>query len=371
MSAIAAAGFLPGRLERLLEALRAEIDRGWLPGCVVCVARHGRVALLEALGQQDPQRGIAMPVDAIFRVYSMTKPVVSLAAMMLVERGALMLHHPVGRYVPAFAFAPGMLLHDLLRHTAGLTYEWEEREIDRLYLAARVGDRARDNAAFCETLGKLPLASEPGSRWEYSRATDVLGRVIEVAGGMPLGAFLQRNILGPLRMVDTAFSVPAAKHGRIAEPFARDPESDEEITVLEVRDAPRFESGGGGLVSTAADYARFLQCMLDGGELEGVRLVGPRTVAHMTADHLGPRPRAGDLLPEGHGFGLGFAVRLQAGMAATPGSAGMYYWGGLAGTTFFVDPQAHLHATLMVQAPNQRDHCRALLRNLVYAALAD
>jgi CubicO group peptidase (beta-lactamase class C family) len=267
-------------------------------------------------------------------------------------------------------------LQDLLRHTAGLTYEFMgNAPVQRQYAQVRVGSRERSNAEMAHELAALPLMCEPGSAWEYSRATDVLGRVIEVISGQTLGAFLQDHILAPLGMQETAFSVAEKNHGRIAEPFARDPEGGVQMQVIDVRQPAVLESGGGGLTSTAADYLRFMQFMLNKGTLSGVRLLSPRTVAFMTADHLGDIPvfskASRDLLPAGHGFGLGLAVRKTLGLAPVPGSVGSYFWGGMAGTTFFIDPAEDLLACLMLQAPNQREYYRMLFRDLVYAALVD
>lgn len=381
-------GLCPNRTQRLLQALQAEVDRARLPGAVVLLARHGRVALFESLGLRDPATGAAMARDAVFRIYSMTKPVVSVAAMMLVEQGRLLLSDPVARYLPEFSQTPvgvetaeGLRLQpvaqpvtvqDLLRHTAGLTYEFlGAAPVQRLYAQAQIGSRERSNAEFSRALAALPLFRQPGTEWAYSRATDVLGRLVEVVTGQTLGQHLRETIFEPLGMVDTAFVVPEADHGRIAEPFAHDPDGGIPLRVLDPRKAPAMESGGGGLMSTAADYARFLQCLLNGGELDGVRLLGPRTVEFMTADHLGNLPSHDPLLPPGHGFGLGFAVRTAAGQATMPGSVGTYHWGGIAGTTFFVDPAEDFFGILMVQAPNQRDHYRQLFRTLAYAALVD
>ena len=249
--------------------------------------------------------------------------------------------------------------------------------MQKLYTQARIRTdlRERSNAEFSAVLAPLPLIAEPGTVWEYSRATDVLGRLVEVVSGQTLRAFLQDNIFAPLGMVDTDFSVPPEQHHRIAEPFARDPDGAPQMRVFNVRTPAAFESGGGGLVSTAVDYARLLQFMLNRGELDGVRLLGPRTVDYMTADHLGHIPVNGGssktLLLPGYGFGLGFAVRTSLGIASEPGSVGLYYWGGLAGTTFFVDPAEDMFGILMIQAPNQREHYRHLFRNMVYAALVD
>jgi CubicO group peptidase (beta-lactamase class C family) len=385
-------GLCPLRAQRLLEVLQADIDRGRLPGAVVLVARHGRVALFEHLGWQAPAERTPMARDALFRIYSMTKPIVSVAAMMLMEQGRLLLSDPVGKYLHEFAHVQvaqeqdGVLtrvpvqrpatVQDLLRHTAGLTYEFlGESAVQRQYAAARIGSRARSNASFCETLAGLPLMFQPGSVWEYSRATDVLGRVLEVVSGQTLGEYLHEHIFQPLGMTDTAFEVPPAHLARMAEPFAHDPDGGEPMSVTDFRQPGLMQGGGGGLVSTARDYARFLQFMLNRGALDGVRLLGPRTVDFMTADHLGSIPVAPGasraLLPPGHGFGLGFAVRTATGVAPTPGSVGMYYWGGIAGTTFFVDPAEDLFAILMIQAPNQREFYRPLFRDMVYAMLVD
>jgi CubicO group peptidase (beta-lactamase class C family) len=387
------AGLCPQRTERLLTVLRAEVARQRLPGAVALIARHGQLALCEAVGALDPAAGTPMTPDAIFRIYSMTKPVVSVAALMLMEQGELLLSDPVARYLPEYAkqqvaahrvdgavqlqpVRQPATVQDLLRHTAGLTYEFMgSAPVQRQYAQARIGSRERSNAAFSQELAALPLMFEPGTHWEYGRATDVLGRVVEVISGQTLGDFLNSQIFAPLGMTETGFFVPPEHHARIAEPFARDPEGGVQMRVIDVRQPVALASGGGGLASTAMDYARFLQFMLNRGELGGVRLLGSRTVDFMTTDHLGEIPVFGPasraLLSPGHGFGLGVAVRKALGVASVPGSPGSYHWGGMAGTTFFVDPAEGLFAILMLQAPNQREHYRLLFRNLVYAALDD
>lgn len=387
-SSASAVGLCPERLQRLLRVLQSEIDRQRLPGAVVLVARRGEIALFESLGQQDPGTGSPMTRDAIFRIYSMTKPLVSVAVMMLMEQGKLLLCDPVTRFLPEYAgqkvaveqggkvelqdaIQPATV-QDLLRHTAGLTYEFlGASAVQRQYSQARIASHERTTAEFSQTLAGLPLMFQPGSVWEYSRATDVLGRLVEVVSGQTLGHFLRAAIFEPLGMLDTGFGVPATQQHRIAEPFAHDPDGGIPMQLLEPRRKAVMESGGGGLMSTAMDYARFLQFMRNRGELQGARLLGPRTVDFMTADHLGAIPVNGNLLPPGHGFGLGFAVRTAPGLAPVPGSVGLYYWGGIAGTSFFVDPAQDLHAILMIQAPNQRDYYRPLFRDMVYAALAD
>ena len=379
------------RKARLLATLQSEIDSGRLPGAVVMLSRHGKVELFESLGQQNPNVGTTMALDSIFRIYSMTKPIVSVAIMMLMEQGKLLLSDSVDKYLPeyakpqlakevdgqvSFTDAKPATVQDLLRHTAGLTYEFlGNSAAQKAYRAAKIGMGLRDasNAEFSKTLAAQPLQFEPGTVWEYSRATDVLGALVEVISGQTLGNFLSEQIFKPLKMLETGFSVPADKHHRIAEPFTKDPDGGIQLKLINIQDQPKFESGGGGLVSTAHDYARFLQFMLKQGELEGVRLLSTHTVDFMTADHLGDLPisaaSAGTLLPLGHGFGLGFAVRKEIGISTVPGSAGVYYWGGIAGTTFFVDPKLDMFAMMLIQAPNQRDYYRPLFRNLVYAAL--
>ncbi len=386
-------GFCPQRTRALVEVLQAEVGKARLPGAVALIARHGQVLLHETVGQQDPVQGVPMALDSIFRIYSMTKPIVSVAVLQLMERGQLLISDPVAKYLPEFAdvqFSTVVdgkpvlqrprtepTVQDLLRHTAGLTYEILGSEpIQRQYAQARFGAREQSNRDFSKALAALPLMFEPGTVWEYSRATDLLGALVEAVSGQTLGAFLQDNIIGPLGMVDTAFAVPPEQQHRIAEPFAKDPDGGIALRLIDIRQPAAMEAGGAGLASTAADYARFLQCLLNGGELDGQRILSPATVRYMTADHLGGigvhrAGRSGELLPPGHGFGLGFAVRLEEGVAAQAGSKGLYFWGGIAGTTFFVDPAKDFFALMMIQAPNQRDYYRPLFRNMVYAALME
>jgi len=385
-------GLSATRLQVLMSALQREVDRKRLPGAVALVARHGKIALKSSVGFLNAATGEPMHEDARFRIYSMTKPVVSVATMMLVEQGLLVLADPLSKFLPEFAkqqvysqregepelIAPlkAITIHDLLRHTAGMTYEFlGASAVHRQYGQLRFGARDKTLAELTAQLAQVPLLFQPGTVFEYSRATDVLGRVIEVVSGQSLPAFLDEHIFEPLGMRDTGFSVAPAFHGHIAEPFARDPDGGMQMKVNDVRTEVALASGSGGLVSTAADYARFLQCMLGRGQFDDVQLLGPRTVDFMTTDHLGDIPVAAtgsrNMLPPGHGFGLGFAVRKSLGATAEPGSAGSYYWGGLAGTAFFVDPALDMFACLMIQAPNQRDHYRALFRHLVYAAVND
>ena len=374
-------------LSRLSAALRDRAASGHVPGAVALVARHGKIAYHEAFGSLAPG-GAPLTTDAIFRIYSMTKPIVSVAVMMLWEEGRLMISDPIGKYIPELgsvqvgvvkdgvlttvAANRAITVQDLLRHTSGLTYEFRgTTPVHKAYIEARVSRLKQTNAEHVALLGGLPLLHQPGAHWEYSRSTDVLGRLVEVISGQTLGAFLSERILTPLGMTDTAFSVPEKDHARIAEPFAKDPDGGADIALLDVKRPAIFESGGGGLVSTTHDYARFCAMLANNGRLGTVRLLGRKTIELMTSDHLGNTPSNPDLLPPGHGFGLGFAVRTSAGMAPFPGSVGNYYWSGAAGTSFWVDPIERLYAVLMIQAPVQREHYRLLFRDLVYAAVTD
>ena len=380
-------GLSPAGLAKLTTIMQREIDARRLPGVSMMIARGGKVGYRRDLGVLRPG-GPIMPGDAIFRIYSMTKPIVSVALMMLVEDGRLFIADPVAKYIPEFADPKvgvekdGKLelvaarrpitVQDLLRHTSGLTYEFTgESAVQRLYGEARLF-RDLPNAELVTELAKLPLLEQPGVAWHYSHSTDVIGRIIEVISGQTLGAFLRERLFAPLGMGDTGFFAAADKHERLAEAFANDPDTGAAVELINVRAAPRLEMGGGGLVSTMDDYARFLLMLYRGGTLGAARILGRKTIAFMTADHLGPEVRIGTrfLLAPGHGFGLGFAVRRDAGMAPTPGTVGEYFWGGIAGTAFWIAPQEELIALMMIQAPGQRDYYRQLFRFLAHAALA-
>lgn len=382
-------GFSKEGIARLERVIAEEIARDTMPGAVVMIGRYGKIAFLRSFGVQDPRRGRDMRTDSIFRIFSMTKPVTSVAAMALVEEGRISLDDLLAKYIPEFGDVPvarfsrnrmtlirpkrQMTLHDLLRHTSGLSHELINSPLQRSYLKNELARRDRTNQQHARIVASLPLLCHPGEEWNYSRSVEILGRVIEVASGQSLGAFLAERILLPLGMHDTGFHVDEDKgRDRLAEPAERDPWTGKPIKLFDMLEKPLFEAGGGGLVSTAPDYARFAQMLLNEGTLDGTRIIGSRTLRFMTADHL-PQPVKinGGLVPPGFGFGLGFAVRTQIGTAPFPGSVGQYFWNGSAGTQFWVDPAEHLWALLMVQAPGQRDHLRVLIRTLVYAALAD
>jgi CubicO group peptidase (beta-lactamase class C family) len=374
------------RLGRIGAALEAEIQQGLLPGAVALVARRGRVVHFKAYGRRDPAAADPMQLDTLFRIYSMTKPIVSVALMMLVEEGRLRLGDPLSRYIPDFAemqvgagagavqAARPITIQDLLRHTSGLTYEWlVPGPVTDAYVEAGAARRSQSNEQQAAVLAGLPLLSQPGTAWDYGRSTDVLGRVVEILSGQTLGAALRSRVFEPLGMMETGFHVPAAYHERLAGAFPVDPETGGAVELLAVTRPPRLENGGGGLVSTASDYARFLHMIACGGTLDGRRLLSPATLSYMMSDHLAPDLPVGsrELLPEGYGFGLGFAVRRVTGMAPFPGSPGDAYWLGQAGTSFWYDPAEQLYAVLMVQAPGRRDHYRDTFRALVYGALAE
>jgi len=375
-------GLSTKRLERLDRHLAEEVQQGRIPGAVALIAREGKIAYFKSFGQLDPKAGAPMSKDTIFRLYSMTKPLVSVGAMVLFEEGRFFLSDPVSKYLPEFekmevgaesrdeaghrvvTTTPArrqMTIQDLMRHTSGLTYGVFGRSaIKSMYLRAGIPSNNQTLAEMTAKLAKIPLVSEPGARWEYSRSTDVLGRVIEVISGKPLDEFLAERVFGPLGMKDTGFWVPADSQGRIAQAGGG-------MRLLDVSRKPTMFSGGGGGVSTAEDYLIFCQMLLSGGWFNGVRLLSPKTVDFMTADHLGSIPG----FAPGNGFGLGFGVRTAAGVATVPGSVGTYYWGGWAGTAFWIDPEEELIAILMVQAPARRAYLSDLFYSLVYQALVD
>ena len=398
------------KLGRIHDVLQQNIDDGKLAGTVVLVARKGKLIYADAAGFQDKDEGKPMALDSIFRIYSMTKPLVSVAAMMLVEDGKIQLSEPVSKFLPAFkgqqvsvarpdsefarityANVPAdreIIVQDLLRHTAGLAYgeiTLNTPVRDAYTKAGLYQPGVRDYdvrdltpAEEVERLAKAPLAHQPGTVWEYSLAVDLLGRVVEAASGKRLADFLAERLFEPLKMPDTGFWVPGAKSGRVAQPLAVDFASGQPIKVIDVSKQPNNDSGGAGGVSTAADYLRFAQMLLNGGQLDGRRVLSRTTVSLMTSDHLGSRIAApvtpSELLlgTPGYTFGLGFAVRQGGGVAGVPGSAGEFMWAGYAGTYFWVDPKEELVGVYMSQAPSpSRAYYRKLIKQLVYSAIVD
>jgi CubicO group peptidase (beta-lactamase class C family) len=382
-----AIGLSPSRLQKLSDAFRREVDKGTLPGATVMVARKGQIGWFDAIGRQSPAEARPMAHDTIFRIFSMTKPIVSVGIMMLVEEGHLLLAEPVAKFIPEFAkqkvgvenhgklelidVQRPMTVQDLLRHTSGITYDHTGNSlVQQLYQQSRLRSRKITNAEHAAMVAELPLICQPGAEWNYSRSTDILGRIIEVVSGKTLGAFLTERILAPLQMAETAFFTGEENAGRLAEAFPTDPWSGEKVQLFNMLEQPAMESGGGGLLSTTMDYARFCQMLLNGGALDGNRLLGRKTLELMAADHLSPQVKIkGDLVPAGHGFGLGFAVRRETGIAPFLGSKGQFFWSGMAGTFFWIDPLEDLFAVFMMQGPGQRQHTRMLVRNLVYAAV--
>jgi CubicO group peptidase (beta-lactamase class C family) len=382
-------GLSSAQLKKIEEATAKNIDEGLIPGAVMLVARHGKLAWVSVQGKREPN-GDAMKYDSIFRIYSMTKPMVTTALMQMVEEGRLQVSDPVSKFLPSMGAmkvgtevvgADGkphlhladptrpMTVQDLMRHTSGLVYGARgESLVYQAYRNAKIGDRTMTNEQFVANLSKMPLHFNPGDRWEYSVAVDVQGRLLEVLnGGKPLHEVLADRIFKPLGMVDTSFQVPADKMNRVAQPA---PGINGKPTTVRFKpdDGAKYESGGGGLLSTTDDYLRFTAALANGGTLNGKRIIGKQTLAFMTADHVGSRPGR----PPGFGFGLGFEVRTAVGDSAQPGTIGEYGWSGAAGSTFWVDPKNELFAIYMIQAnaDDTRD-LRMQFRTMVEAALLD
>jgi CubicO group peptidase (beta-lactamase class C family) len=395
-------GFLSTRLKNIGDRINEGVKNNELPGAVVLIVRNGKIVMFDSYGFRDKDAKVAMTNDTIFRIASMTKPIVTVAAMILMEEGKITLADPVSRYIPAFADTKvatpknkddgtveyvlepqtrPMTVQDLMRHTSGLTYAAiGANPIKQSYIDMKVADRTQTNAEMADKLAKLGLLYQPGTTWEYSMSTDVLGRVVEVASGMPLDKFIEERITKPLKMGDTAFEVSADKKARGARPMKEGPKN-EVPAIPDVTEKFTWRSGGGGMVSTAADYARFLQMFANGGQLDGVRLISRKTIDLMTADALPPDVKMGAdmwrfeaLEPSsrmGQGFGLGFAIRTDVGRNPLPGTPGDYYWGGAYGTYFWHDPKEHLFVVYMMQSPAARLRYRYLMRDLVYQAMVN
>lgn len=395
-------GFASDRLERVTKAFQGYVDSGQLPGAVVLIARKDKVAYFKAFGFQDREQKTPMKTDSIFRLASMTKPIVSVAAMMLAEEGKLNIAAPVSQYLPEFkdlkvrtekVDASGnkevtlepprrqMTVQDLLRHTSGLVYAPPigNGPIPDAYAEVNMGDRNTTLAEMITKMSKIPLAHQPGEVWEYSMSTDVLGRVVEVASGMELDRFIEERITKPLGMPATGFYVQEADKARLAQPQV-DPATGKAPPIFDATQKPKRLGGGGGMVSTAADYLRFTDMLLHRGALGNTRLLSPLTVDLMTSNALKPGigygamiTRYNDIAPApqgGQGFGLGFAVRTESGQNPLPGSVGSYYWTGAFGTTFYVDPKQQMVVIMMIQLPGAANNqYRQAVRYLAYQAL--
>jgi CubicO group peptidase (beta-lactamase class C family) len=388
-------GLSSERLQRITDTLKADVEKRIIPGAVVLVARHGKVAFFETVGVLDPATKTPMSKGAIFRIYSMSKPITSVAAMTLWEDGKFNLSEPVSKYIPQLGglkvgvekpdpsggkptleLVPtkrDMSIQDLFRHTSGLTYGFfGNTQVKKMYVDGKVWNDYPSSAELVDRLAKLPLAYQPGTTWDYSHSTDVLGRLVEVISRQSLYQFEKERLLDPLGMKDTSFYVTdKTKQGRIADAFPNDRNFGIDADFNDPRVEQKWESGGGGMVSTAMDYARFLQMLLKGGTLDGKRILGPKTIAYMTADHVGTAIDAGPLyLPgPGFGFGLGFAVRREAGVSPFAGSLGEYNWGGAGGTYYWADPKESLFVVYMMTSPKHRVPYRYLLKDMVYAAV--
>ena len=394
-------GLSSDRLENIRKVLGAKVDEGVIPGYVALVARHGKVVYFDAYGMQDPTTKKPMSKDSIFRIYSMTKPIVSVAAMVLVEEGKMKLSDPVSMYLPELkdltvidnaadakessqvktrpAKNPIRVL-DLLIHTSGFSYAFFKTfpgggAVEQMYLDNKVGEFDVTNEEFVKLLSKMPLKYEPGTTWWYSHSTDVLGRLIEVVSGMTLGEFVEKRVAEPLGMDDTAFTVAPDKVSRFVEPFP----DDKKGLILQYTDPTKktkFEAGGHGLTATVMDYARFAHMLLNKGSLDGPRVLGKKTVELMTMDHVGTVfDRGPAYLPgQSHGFGLLGAVRTEgprapAGLNPMDGSVGEYYWAGYAGTFFWVDPKEELVAVYMMQSVRQLIPFSTSFKTLVEQAI--
>jgi CubicO group peptidase (beta-lactamase class C family) len=389
------AGFSSVGIARIDAYFKNEIDSGKIPGAILLIRRNGQNGYLKSFGVRDSATKAPMTPDTIFRIYSMSKPITTVAAMMLVEEGKLRLDDPLSKFIPAFADVKvgvevkgedgnmhldlvaakrPISIQDLMRHTSGLTYGFfGEGLVKKAYVEAGLGADDPDLAQFTERLAKLPLAYQPGSTWDYSQSTDVLGRVVEVVSGQSLYQFEKERLLDPLGMKDTAFYVTdPEKQKLIAEPFPSDRTIGAGAQMNDPRVAHRLLSGGGGMVSTLEDYARFAQMILNGGTLDGKRYLSPKTVAYMGSNHVGAGsgvvPGPYYLPGPGFGFGLGFAVRTDAGVAPYEGSVGEMNWSGAGGTAFWVDRQENMFVVFMAQTIAERSRLRITLRNLVYGA---
>jgi CubicO group peptidase (beta-lactamase class C family) len=391
----ASSSFAPDKLARVGDYIRNEIATGKIPGAILLIQQHGQPVYFENFGVRNVATKLPMTVDTIFRLYSMSKPITSVAAMMLVEQGKLALGDSVAKYIPAFAdvkvgveklgddgkpslamepLSRPVTIEDLLRHTSGLTYGfYGENIVRKLYAQADLFNADLTNAEFVERIAKLPLAEQPGTLWDYGHSTDVLGRIIEVISGKTLLQFEKERLLDPLGMGETRFYVAdEGKRGFIAEPMPDDRAISPTSQLRDPMAKRKAESGGAGMVGTIGDYAWFAQMLLNGGTFEGRRYLKPETVALMASDHIGPETgiaRDHAYYPGAtSGFGLGFAVRTST-PANTSWPLGEYRWDGVGGTFFFIDPKDDMFVIFMVQTPSQRGRIQLALKILIYQAL--
>ena len=400
------AGLNAERLKRIPQYFDGYIDKKKLPCVAALVARGGQVAHLSFQGSTEMGAGRPIDENTIYRIYSMTKPITSVAAMMLFEDGVLRLDHEVFRYIPEFqdvmVFDGGTVenpkvrkpdravtVRDLFLHTSGITYSFLQQGVpDAIYRARKIEHVTYkgDLKSFCEAIAQAPLAFSPGDKWNYSNSTDVLGRVVEVASGMSLDEFFRKRIFGPLGMNDTFFQVPEDKLDRLMACYARNPEtgvitqSDPGGKASSYSRAPNVLSGGGGLASTIGDYFRFCKMLGNGGELDGVRILSPKTLEFMTMNHLPGNKTLKDMgdktfsesRMDGSGFGLGWAVTTDVVATTQPGSLGTFSWGGMASTFFWIDPVEDLIAIQMTQLmPSGAYPIRPQMQQLVYAAIEE
>jgi CubicO group peptidase (beta-lactamase class C family) len=392
-------GFSAERLARIAPAMKTEVANGTIPGAVTLIARNGQIVHFEAHGFLDAAKTKPMTKDAVFRGFSMTKPFTSVAAMTLVEEGKVQLRDPISKWMPEFkqmqvltevrdergrtsrVAVPArreITVHDLLRHTSGFTYAGSAPfpELQEAYDKAEVEARTTDISPeeFTKRLSQIPLAYEPGTRWEYGVSTDVLGVLVEKVTAKRLDAYLAEILFKPLKMKDTSFQVSAEQLPRLADALDSDPLKDAywKSSRVEADPGKRYRLGGAGSVFTAEDYFRFAQMMLNKGQLDGVRILSRETVEFMMSDHIAglqgtPFPTTGP----GYGFGLGFGVRMQEGVGYAPGSTGDAMWAGAGGTSFTIDPKEKIVGVFLAAGPSTRQHTRFLFKDLLYAALVE
>lgn len=384
-------GLSKQRLDRITRAMEEDVEKGYLSGAIGVVARKGKIAYWETVGMADREAGRPMRDDAIFRIYSMTKPIVGVALMTLYEEGKFSLRDPVKEHIPELGglkvmkddkLVPAdreMTVQDLMRHTSGMTYGlFGESRVDEMYMDADVlgGNKSVDE--FVQKLAKLPLKHHPGSAWEYSVSVDVQGRLIEVLSGMDLDKFMSERVFKPLDMRDTSFRMTAGARDRFVQLYQRtkdktgiEPAPDSRSERYFDADS-RWFSGGGGLVSTTRDYMRFCQMLLNGGVLDGNRILSRKTVDLMAIDHIAEIPRASSISRPGYGFGLNFAVHIAPSGSGLNGSVGEYNWGGLAGTIFWIDPAEEMIGLYMIQVlPPRFEDSRTQFKRLAYQAIID